>query len=379
MTDRIGVTVGQQLGNYRLIRLLGQGGFAEVYLAEHLHLGTQAAIKVLTTRLMNDEFETFRGEARTIARLEHPHIVRVLDYGVQDDMPFLVMSYAPGGSLRSRHPKGTQLPLDTIVSYIKQVADALQYAHNEKLIHRDIKQTNMLLGRRNEVLLTDFGLAIIIQSTGGQQVREAAGTIAYMAPEQIQGHPVPASDQYALGVVVYEWLCGERPFHGSFAEMLSQHLFVAPPSLCEKVPAIPSVIEHVVLKALAKDPSERFASVQDFALALEEASREESSGRTLQVLSTDHPASYSFKSNLPAQLTPLLGRKQEVAAACALLRRPEVRHGRLERRRWWPPRRRVIPGASPPRSTFWRLPPPIRVSMSGHMSCQRRAWSSIER
>src|SRR5947207_4007117 len=115
--------VGQQLGNYRLLRLLGAGGFAEVYLGEHIHLGTQAAIKVLHTQLTNDDVDMFRTEARTIAHLIHPHIVRVLEFGVEA-RPFLVMDYAPNGTLRQRHPKGTRLPLDTIASYVKQVADA---------------------------------------------------------------------------------------------------------------------------------------------------------------------------------------------------------------------------------------------------------------
>lgn len=149
MTDR----VGEQLGNYRLIRLLGQGGFADVYLGEHLHLGTHAAIKVLHTRLAPDDLEGFRNEARTIARLEHPHIVRVLEFGIEAGVPFLVMSYAPNGSLRQRHSKGVPLPLSTIVSYVRQIADALQYAHDEKVIHRDVKPENMLVGRRHEVLL----------------------------------------------------------------------------------------------------------------------------------------------------------------------------------------------------------------------------------
>src|SRR5438874_4063972 len=135
MADR----VGQQLGNYRLIRLLGEGGFAEVYLGEHLYLSTQAAIKVLQAQLTSDDTEQFRTEARTIASLEHPHIVRILDFGVEGKTPFLVMSYAPNSTLRQRHPKGVQLPLTTIVTYVKQIADALQYAHEEKLIHRDIK------------------------------------------------------------------------------------------------------------------------------------------------------------------------------------------------------------------------------------------------
>src|SRR5437868_7877245 len=147
MTDR----VGEQLGNYRLSRLLGQGGFADVYLGEHLHLGTQAAIKVLHTRLAPDDLEGFRNEARTIARLEHPNIVRVLEFGIEGGIPFLVMSYAPNGNLRQRHVKAVPLPLPTIVSYIKQVAAALQYAHDQKVIHRDVKPENMLLGRHNEV------------------------------------------------------------------------------------------------------------------------------------------------------------------------------------------------------------------------------------
>ncbi len=163
MADR-GGREGQQLGNYRLIRLLGQGGFAEVYLGEHIYLDTSAAIKVLHTQLDSDEVESFRAEARTIARLVHPHIVRVLDYGVEGKTPFLVMDYAPNGTLRKRYPKGVPLPLSTIVSYVTQLADALQYAHEQKVIHRDVKPENMLLDRRNEVLLSDFGIALVAQS-----------------------------------------------------------------------------------------------------------------------------------------------------------------------------------------------------------------------
>src|SRR5436853_454266 len=128
--------VGQQLGNYRLIRLLGEGGFAEVYLGEHVYLGTQAAIKVLHTQLATHEMEQFQFEARTIAHLEHPHIVRILDFGVEGKTPFLVMSYAPNGTLRQHHLKGAVLPVTIIVSYVQQIADALQYAHEEKVIHR---------------------------------------------------------------------------------------------------------------------------------------------------------------------------------------------------------------------------------------------------
>jgi len=139
--------VGQQLGNYRLVRLLGRGGFAEVYLGEHLRLGTSAAVKILHTRLANEnEVESFQKEAHIIASLEHPQIVRVFDFDVINSTPFLVMSYAPGGTLRQRHPKGSILPLPTIVAYVKQVAEALQYAHDEKFIHRDVKPENILVG-----------------------------------------------------------------------------------------------------------------------------------------------------------------------------------------------------------------------------------------
>ncbi len=272
MADR----VGQQLGNYRLSRLLGKGGFAEVYLGEHVYLKTPAAIKLLQTKLANEEdLQAFLKEAQTIAQLVHPHIVRVLDFGVDGETPFLVMDYATGGTLRQRHPRGTQLPLTTIVPYIKQVAEALQYAHEEKFIHRDVKPENMLVGRRDAVLLSDFGIALIAQSSRYQGTQEVIGTVAYMSPEQIQGKPRPASDQYSLAIIVYEWLSGDRPFHGSFTELCTQHMFAAPPSLREKEPTISPIVEQVVMLALAKDPHQRFLSVQAFANALEQASQED--------------------------------------------------------------------------------------------------------
>src|ERR1700688_1977135 len=138
MTDR-GWREGQQLGNYRLTRLLGQGGFAEVYLGEHLYLKTLAALKVLDTQLSEQDAASFVQEAQTLARLSHPHTVRVLDFAVQDGTPFLVIEYAPHGTLRHRYAKGTRLPLETIVLYIQQIAAALQYAHDQRLIHRDVK------------------------------------------------------------------------------------------------------------------------------------------------------------------------------------------------------------------------------------------------
>ncbi|HZU69829.1 MAG TPA: serine/threonine-protein kinase [Ktedonobacteraceae bacterium] len=263
MPDR----VGQQLGNYRLVRLLGEGGFAEVYLGEHIHLGTEAAIKVLTARLTSDEIEQFRNEARTIARLKHPHIIRVLDFGVDNGTPFLVMDYVADGTLRQRFPKGTRLPPAIILPYVTQIASALQYAHDQKLIHRDIKPENMLLDGEN-ALLSDFGIAVVAHSSRSMNTQDQVGTLPYMAPEQLQGKPRIASDQYALGIVVYEWLTGTRPFDGTSWEIVSQHFSTPPPPLREKVPNLSSEIEKVVLKALEKEYEKRFASVQEFAQVL---------------------------------------------------------------------------------------------------------------
>ncbi len=144
----------------------------------------------------------------------------------------------------------------------------MQYSHNERLIHRDVKPENMLIGQRNEILLSDFGIALVTQSSRYQSTEGVAGTAPYMSPEHIQGKARPASDQYSLGIVVYEWLSGDRPFHGSFVELCTQHLFTPVPPLREKVPTILPEVEQVVLKALAKDPKQRFDGVQAFAHAL---------------------------------------------------------------------------------------------------------------
>jgi len=302
MADR----VGQQLGHYRLVRLLGRGGFAEVYLGEHLRLETQVAVKILHTSLEDDDVEGFLREAQIVAHLKHPFIVRVFDFDVENHTPYLVMDYLSNGNVRRSYPKGTPLPLETIVSYAKQVASALQYAHDQKLIHRDIKPENLLLDQDNTIVLSDFGIALMAQSSRYQSTQEVAGTAAYMAPEQFQGHPQRASDQYALGVVVYEWLTGDHPFHGSFTEIASQHIFVPPPPLRERVPKISPDIEKVVLTALEKDPHRRFGSVRAFTTALEHACQPvQPSSTTSQPppsLASElyrHPPDESRKESLP--------------------------------------------------------------------------------
>ena len=265
--------VGQQLGNYRLARLLGQGGFAEVYLGEHVYLKSHAAIKVLRTQLSAQQAPGFVREAQTLASLTHPHIVRVLDFAVQDGAPFLVIEYATHGTLLDRHARGTRLPLEMVVLYVQQVAAALQYAHDRQLIHRDVKPENLLLNERFDILLSDFGLGMFARHTHSQSIQQAAGTVFYMAPEQIKGKPRPASDQYALGIVVYEWLTGDYPFRGSLTEIVTQHLVTPPPSLREQVPGLSPAVEEVVLRALAKEPKQRYSSVLEFATTLQHAAQ----------------------------------------------------------------------------------------------------------
>src|SRR6266851_2924148 len=325
---------GQQLGNYRLLRLLGRGGFAEVYLGQHIYLNSQAALKVLQIALNEEDIEHFAKEARTLASLTHPHIVRVLDFAVENGTPFLVMEYASNGTLRQLHPQGTRLPLATIVPYVRQVASALQYAHNQHLVHRDIKPENMLLGSNGEILLSDFGLAMLTPHSIDQSTRvmepSLIGITPYQAPEQLQGKPQPASDQYALGAVSYEWLCGKRPFNDSPIEVTMGYVSAPPLPLHEQIAGISPSIEETVMRALAKEPQQRFASVQDFATALERAYQYTLLPRSSFVTAEESEALESILKpgplwKVPITFTPLIGRDKEIADICELLKNPDVR------------------------------------------------------
>lgn len=262
---------GEQLDRYRLQRLLGAGNYGEVYLAEQVHTRMQVAVKLLNMQFSQDILENFLREARTLFLLKHPQIIALLDFGLAGGVPFLVMEYAPNGTLSQRHQKGEQVPLETVNAYVQQAAQALQYAHDQRLIHRDIKPQNMLLGEQGQVLLGDFGVAGIAHSEHSLASQAAVGTVAYMAPEQIEGKPRPASDQYSLGICVYEWLCGTRPFLGSTMEIVTQHLATAPDPLRRHAPGLPGAVEAVVLQALNKDPQRRFPDVTAFARALQQA------------------------------------------------------------------------------------------------------------
>ncbi|HLI87150.1 MAG TPA: protein kinase [Ktedonobacteraceae bacterium] len=279
---------GQRLGNYRLIRLLGKGAFAEVYLGEHLYLKNYAAIKLLLTSINEKDEQSFFSEAQTLAQLSHPNIVRIRDFAVMRGIPFLAMDYAPGGMLRQRHPRGSCLSLDLTVTYIKQIAAALQYAHNHGIIHRDVKPENVLLGQ-DQVMLTDFGISLHLPSVSKSGLQGWAGTLPYIAPEQLQGRAVYASDQYALAVMAYEWLCGVRPFEGDAYSLAYHHIHTPPPRLRDKDPSLPAAVENVILKALSKDPADRYVSIITFARALERVSRASVPGG-IDTLRIDLPA-----------------------------------------------------------------------------------------
>src|SRR5690348_9565634 len=204
------VRLGQLLGEYRLIRFLGKGSYAEVFLGEHRYIGTKDAIKVLYTQLLDQE-ENFIREARQIANLSHPNIVSIRNFAIDrqgdQSVPYLAMDYAPKGNILQLHPRGEPLASQNILLYVKQIAKALDYAHEHHLVHRDVKPENILVKQDNTLLLSDFGIAVVIQQEKGEDGVPAAGTKAYIAPEQIMGDPKPQSDQYALGIIVYEWLC----------------------------------------------------------------------------------------------------------------------------------------------------------------------------
>ena len=256
------------LNNYQILRLLGYGGEAYVYLAEHIHSHMRVAIKIPRLQDSHEAQDKLLREARTLASLKHPHIVTVHESGVDNGTPFLAMGYAPYGTVSEYHTPQKPLPMLTILCYLKQVAKALQSIHNDGFIHQDIKSENLLLVQPGHIWLCDFSIAVSAGTLRNGIPRVSAGTIPYMAPEQLQGTPCKASDQYSLAIVVYKWLCGKTPFQGSPWSIMQQHLSATPPLLSKSLPALPPHVDTVMQKALAKDPRQRFSSVSAFADAL---------------------------------------------------------------------------------------------------------------
>ncbi len=265
-------------GRFRLDQQIGRGGFARVFRCTDLTLGRQVAIKVLhpelTTQNEEQDFlERFRREARAVAALDHPNILGIHDYGEDAGSIYLVMPFIDGGTVHGRLTGGRTLPLAEAAKYLRQVANALDYAHRRGVVHRDIKPQNMLLRAEDDrLLLADFGIAKVLSDTGAHTLTGAVGTVAYMAPEQFRGQISPALDIYALGCVAFQFLTGQLPFSGSTEQMIFGHLHGPVPSLTERGGTlIPATLQPILEKALQKNPAARYATADDFVSAFEQA------------------------------------------------------------------------------------------------------------
>jgi serine/threonine protein kinase len=254
---------GKRSGPYRLQRQLGNGGSAQVYLATHIQSGRHVAIKIVRRPGSDAAIKQLYNEARILPRLHHPHIVRVLDFDSTEMFSFLVMEYALRGTLRQQYTIGTQLPFSTVARYVQQVAAALQYTHSFGYIHRDVKPDNLLLTLDGLVQLSDFGIATTAYYA--DRIHDKFGTAPYTAPEQADGNPCAASDQYSLASVAYEWLSGHPPFAGTTPEIIWQHHMAKPPSLASRGRIVPQAVEQVIQQALAKNPLQRFENVMQFS------------------------------------------------------------------------------------------------------------------
>ncbi len=283
---------GYQLGHYRLQRLIGSGGMGEIYLAQDTHIPRQVAVKVLQTEkdfssdssTAQEAERLFEREMKAISLLDHPHILPIFDYGTErigSITPiYLVMPYRPEGSLLDwLRQQNSTTPLDPskVIHILLQAADALQHAHKRQIIHQDIKPANFLIRARNnaadvpDVLLADFGIAKFIDASSSSASQSVRGTPTYMPPEQWESQPVPASDQYALAVMAFLMLTGHTPFRGSPGQVMHQHFNVSPPIASTINPRLSTAVDAVLLRALAKQPQERFPSVLQFAQALQQA------------------------------------------------------------------------------------------------------------
>jgi formylglycine-generating enzyme required for sulfatase activity len=269
--------VGKTLAKYEILEQVGQGGMAQVYMACQLGLDRPVAVKVLSAVLAADPDFTkrFEREARSIASLNHPNIVQVYDFGVQDGYHYLVMNYVKDSrTLGSLMAEGAAI--DQMLDYVVQVADALDYAHQHNILHRDVKPGNILIDERG-ALLSDFGLVRIGESASDLTVSGVGmGTPAYMSPEQAMGEEIDhRTDIYSLGVIVFQILTGKVPHEGTTPQAILVKRSIEPaPSLHEFDPDLPESFEQIVQRALARDPAERYQSAADFAEAIKRAQRD---------------------------------------------------------------------------------------------------------
>ncbi len=263
---------GKSIGRYEVTALLGRGGMAEVYRAHDPRLGRDVAIKLILPSLAaEDGFERrFETEARALAALAHPNIVTVHDFGSSDAGSYLVMEFVPGGTLKDKlKARGRPLPPDEAARVVQAIGAALDHAHGKGVIHRDVKPANIMFGADGTPVLTDFGIARVLDTTQITSASALTGTPAYMAPEQANGQPVKQSDLYALAIVLFEMLTGRTPFIGTTAtELVLKHLQTTPPAPSSLEPDLPPGIDAFMTVALAKSPDARFGSGADLSAAL---------------------------------------------------------------------------------------------------------------
>ncbi|HEY7834427.1 MAG TPA: serine/threonine-protein kinase [Ktedonobacterales bacterium] len=271
--------IGQTLGSCAITQMLGQGGMARVYRARQDRLDRDVAIKVLPPYYAADPdfVERFKQEARALAKFSHPNIVVVHDAGEDRGLLYIIMEYVPGGNLRDYMRQS--LSLDEVTRIIHEVAGALTYAHERGVIHRDVKPVNVLLDLSKRAVLSDFGIAkVLATSAAVSRSGAGVGTPEYMSPEQCHGGQVDArTDIYALGVMLYEMLTGHTPFEAdNYTALAHSHIYEPVPPPSRYNPRISIAVQSVVLKALEKDPANRFQSAVEMATTLEQAAAAQS-------------------------------------------------------------------------------------------------------
>jgi serine/threonine-protein kinase len=306
----------QQIGRYQIKTELGRGGMSTVYLAHDPQFDRDVAIKVQPREFLHDPtfLERFSQEAQVIARLEHRNILPVYDFGEADGLPYIVMRYMPHGSLRDRleNASGNDLPLPEIIKLTKQIAEALDFAHDHNVIHRDLKPDNVLIDEAGNAYLSDFGIAKVIETSMTFSGTLVMDTPSYMAPEQVTGgKPSARTDVYALGAMLFELLVGHPPFEADDALALAYlHVNEPVPQLISSRPDLPAGMQAVIEKAMAKDPDRRFRSGSKLAnhlIAVVE-------GKADLVEDEEKPSTYQAMDATMVDIPPPIHPQQEIDA-----------------------------------------------------------------